>query len=268
MTQGVNRKMSRTDLSFWQAAWKQFSFHPGRLTAPSTFDPFLTKYLARVNEGQTRDLLDIGCFPGRFLHFFAKNLGYRVFGIDFLPETAHVQRWLKESGVEAKVTVADFFHFTPGRGYDVVTSFGFVEHFPNWQEVLDRHIALLNPGGTLIIGMPNYRYGQYWLHFLLNPSFMEGHFIEVMDPKKWAAAAEARGLEVLYAGYHGTFGIWSRLPGQGWLHLARKILLRLLDYVARAIDCLKFDYPNRFFSSYIFIVARHPGLKWSAQTLG
>jgi SAM-dependent methyltransferase len=253
--------MSENDLEVWQEFWRKFAFSKEDFTTQIGFAPFLTKYLNRVNDKKKLDLLDIGCFPGSFLYFFSKNLGYRVFGVDFLPQTANIPKWLMECGVEAYVTVADFFNFNPGRGYDVVTSFGFVEHFPNWEEVFDRHLALLNPGGLLVIGMPNYRYGHYCLRRLLNPSFLDNHYLEVMDPRKWEGAAKVRELEVLYAGYHGTFGTWGNLAGRGLVLIVRKIILRVCNYVQRTIDFLKIDYPNRFFSPYIFIVCRQSGSK-------
>lgn len=204
------------------------------------------------------DFLEIVCFPGRFLYYFAKEFGYRVFGLDFVPEAAFIPEWLAELGVEAQVTVANFFDFQPKRRFDVVASFGFVEHFPNWEEVLEGHLALLNPGGTLIIEFPNFRYGQYWLRRCFNPANLSGHCLEVMDPALWSCALEERGLELIYCGYYQTFDYWGGLTGRGWKRWCRRVLIQPVKYVKNLINYFQIDYPNRYFSPFAFIIARKP----------
>ena len=250
--------MAETDRSFWQEAWGPGNSAKKYLGLPTGFEPILHRYLQRAQTGKPVDLLEIGCFPGRFLYFFAKEFGFRVQGVDFVPQAALIPAWLEDLQVEARVAVEDFFQFAPGRGYDVVASFGFVEHFANWEEVLARHLALLNPGGTLIIEMPNFRYGQYWLRRILNPALMDGHVLEVMDPGLWAQALETQGLEILYSGYNQTFRFWGGLAGRGLVRLLRKIVMEPVRFAQRLVRFLNIDYPNRYFSPYIFIIARRP----------
>jgi 2-polyprenyl-3-methyl-5-hydroxy-6-metoxy-1,4-benzoquinol methylase len=37
-----------------------------------------------------------------------------------------------------------------------VISFGFIEHFDNPENVIQKHLDLLKPGGILIVGVPNF----------------------------------------------------------------------------------------------------------------
>jgi SAM-dependent methyltransferase len=250
--------MVEPDLSFWQEAWGPFDAAEKYLRLPAGFELIFHQYLKPAEIGNPIDFLEIGCFPGRFLFYFATEFGYRVSGVDFVPQAAAIPGWLAEKQVEARVAVEDFFQFSPSRGYDVVGSFGFVEHFPQWEEVLNRHLALLNPGGTLIVEMPNFRYGQYWLRRILNPTLLDGHFLEVMDPGQWARALESRGLEVLYCGYYQTFRFWGGLAGRGLVRLFRKIIMEPVRFAQRMINIFHINYPNRYFSPYIFIIARQP----------
>lgn len=251
--------MSETDRAFWQEAWEISGSAQRYLTMPTGFEPMFARYFSRADKARPVDFLEIGCFPGRFLYHFAKEFDFRVHGLDFVPQAADIPGWLAALGVEARVTVADFFLFKPERGYDVVASFGFVEHFADWPEVLDRHLALLNPGGTLLLEFPNFRYGQYFLRRWLNPAVLNGHFLETMDPGKWGQALKARGLNILYCGYYQTFRFWGGLAGQGWARLLRKCLMEPVRFAQKVISKLHIDYPNRYFSPYIFIVARRPG---------
>jgi len=251
-------KSSTLDKSDWEKLWHAPHSARRYLTLPHGFEPILEKYLPRPADGRILDFLEIGCFPGRFLYYFAKEFGYRVSGLDFVAETEEITGWLSELGVNAQVVVADFFHFQPERTYDVVASFGFVEHFPNWEEVLERHLALLNPGGTLVIEFPNFRYGQYWLRRFLQPDILEGHCLEVMDPGMWARAMKTRGLEIIYRGYYQTFLLWGGLSGKGAAKVMKKVAMEPLRFLQRIIKKFHIDYPNRYFSPYCYIIARRP----------
>ncbi|MEW6659496.1 MAG: methyltransferase domain-containing protein [Thermodesulfobacteriota bacterium] len=251
-------KPSPLDQTDWEKLWEDPRSPRRYLTLPHGFEPILEKYLPRSPAGRALEFLEIGCYPGRFLYYFAKEFGYRVAGVDFVAETAEITAWLAELGVEAQVVAGDFFHFQPQRTYDVVASFGFVEHFPNWEDVLDRHLALLGPGGTLVIEFPNFRYGQYWLRRFLQPEVLEGHCLEVMDPGMWARALEDRGLEIIYRGYYQTFRLWGSLSGRGVARVMRKVAMEPLRFVQRIIKKFHLDYPNRYFSPYCCIIARRP----------
>lgn len=51
------------------------------------------------------------------------------------------------------------------RASDVVSSFGFIEHFTNWREVLAKHAEPVADDGHLIIEAPNFTGAfQRWLH--------------------------------------------------------------------------------------------------------
>jgi SAM-dependent methyltransferase len=246
-----------TGPDFWEQKWVTVGAAEASLGVFG-FERMLEAYLPRPQKGSPIDFLEIGCFPGRFLYYFAKEFGYRVFGIDFISRTKDINTYLKELGVGAQVEEVDFFKFSPKRGFDVVASFGFVEHFPNWQEVLDRHIRLLNPGGTLVIEFPNFRYCQYILLRIFNPSLLQGHYLELMEPSKWARALKERGLEVLYAGYHQTFDFRCAIKGRGFSTVVRKALLEFVRLMRRGINRLQIDYPSRIFSPYTFVIARLP----------
>jgi SAM-dependent methyltransferase len=252
--------MRLTNPSFWQTFWKETDA-PRHLLAPEACElhPLLSRYLPMGSADRPPELLEIGCYPGRFLYYFSKEFGYRVSGVDFLPETIELPARLAESGVKAEVFVSDFFSFRPSKRYDIVFSYGFVEHFLNWREVLQRHLDLLKPGGTLIIEMPSYRYGQYWLRWLIDPNFAAGHYLEVMDPEIWREALKETGLEVLYCGYLLTFGIWidtSSRAVKGRNKLARAIFL-CAAATHKIIARLKINFPNRYFSPYIAIIAKN-----------
>jgi SAM-dependent methyltransferase len=254
--------MKVTDESFWRSYWGGNLLMQQLIMTKDNCElhPIFSRYLPQSTKSHQIDFVEIGCYPGRILFYFAKEFSYRVSGIDFLTEAATIPGILSKIGVEAQVEVANLFTLRNKKQYDVVLSAGFVEHFSNWQEVLQRHLDLLKAGGTLVITMPNFRYGQYWLRWLIDPNFADGHCLEVMDPQIWRNALKGKGLEVLYCGYFLPFGIWMDASsrnvksrdkfGRGvflWANSANKLISRL-----------NLDLPNKYFSPHIVIIAKSP----------
>lgn len=96
-------------------------------------------------------LLDIGCGTGLFLNT-AKNFGYDVSGID-VSQTA-----LKFARESFKLNVSDQKVedlISQNKKYDFVTMWHVLEHFANPKEELKKIKQLLNPGGVLLIEVPN-----------------------------------------------------------------------------------------------------------------
>ncbi len=253
-------RSTNLDPVFWRKVWDQSSLGKAPFTLSFFCEPLLERYLPKDSPGNHLSFLEIGCYPGRMLYYFAKKFGYRVSGLDFLPEAAAIPEKLAPLGVECRVMVGDFLAVNPVQGYDVVCSIGFVEHFPQWEEVVDRHLALLNPGGTLIITLPNFRYGQYLLRRFLTPAKLAYHYLDMMDPHLWRQALEKRGLILLYCDYYKTLGIWGRKMVAGWgpTRWLRLFLMGLVRGVAECINLAKINYPNRYFSPFIVVIARKP----------
>jgi SAM-dependent methyltransferase len=97
-----------------------------------------------------KNILDIGCGTGEFLHY-CKKKGFSVTGIE--PN----QKARKYSLETLSVNVLD----TPGlrsfpeRSFDVITMWHVIEHVHDLRERMDRVKRLLKPEGVLIIAIPN-----------------------------------------------------------------------------------------------------------------
>lgn len=182
-----------TDETYWENQWRAGA-------EAGDVDPSWDALLAaHLNPSPSKEILEVGCFPGRFLVYFAKRFGYRPSGIDFLADTEAIRRHLTEAGVApGDIVKADFFAFAPERRWDVVSSFGFVEHFDDLDGVVARHAALAKPGGHIVLGVPN-------LHTvaaqLLMRDVMSAHNLGTMDPKRIAQACERASCRVLECRY-------------------------------------------------------------------
>ena len=103
-------------------------------------------------------LLEIGCGSSVWLPYFHREFGYEVFGIDYTRtgvEQARVN--LSRAGCEGSLVQADFFDMEHGlrNQFDLVVSFGVIEHFDDPGAVIRHFGACLRPNGILITYIPN-----------------------------------------------------------------------------------------------------------------
>ncbi|MGL5889715.1 MAG: hypothetical protein ACRC3B_07515, partial [Bacteroidia bacterium] len=122
----------------------------------------------------------------------------------------------------------------------------------NWEEVLQKHIEMVAPGGMLVIETPNFRgFLQNILHRFLDHENYKRHYIPAMNPARWAQLAESAGFEVIYSGYFGRFDFWSDSGEPGFFGKAGRKLL------AWSIPFLKKRKPgSASLSPYCGIIAR------------
>jgi 2-polyprenyl-3-methyl-5-hydroxy-6-metoxy-1,4-benzoquinol methylase len=127
--------------------------------------------------------LEIGCAPGRLLAWVAVKLQADVSGLDYSPTGCKAAReTLLRLGVAADLRCEDVFENSFNRGsFDVVASFGLIEHFDDPMPVVQRHIELLRSGGVALVVVPNYRglYGRLQGRF--DPKNLEIHNLDIME---------------------------------------------------------------------------------------
>src|SRR6516225_9638771 len=99
------------------------------------------------------ECFEIGCYPGNFLIWLGQRFGYTVSGIDATPFVRHqMPERLRRHGVRiGELRHGDFLDFDAGRVFDVVCSFGFIEHFRETEDLIERHVRLVKPGGVLVM---------------------------------------------------------------------------------------------------------------------
>ena len=211
---------------------------------------WLQDHLEHVRRGTC---LELGCFPGRFLAIFGE-LGFEVNGIDLTPRVAHdLPEWLKAQGWRVgKVLQGDVWTFPFSETYDVVCSFGLIEHFTEWQELLRRHAALVSPGGLLLVSTPNFTGSlQLLLRRWLDPVNLGKHNLDAMETNRWAAVIEPLGFDILTHGPFGRFDFWVAPQKRSVL---QRVVLRLMMRSKGAFGALLPSHTA--FSPYLGLAAR------------
>src|ERR1700730_3165409 len=126
-----------TDTAFWENYWGRFSL-PDAIDENRSFDRGLASGLRKLLGDSKGEVLEIGCAPGRWLAFLSREFNLGVSGIEYTTDgAAATRRNLELLGVKnADIREADFLTATPSPKYDVVVSFGFVEHFTDVEAVI------------------------------------------------------------------------------------------------------------------------------------
>lgn len=237
------------DQGYWDALYqaRPLGYNRERVLFKDVFDAFL-------KPGGT--CFEVGCYPGRFLMYLGTKFGYEVSGIDLTPPVLTLlPEHLRAHGVKVgRLIHGDFFDYEPDRRYDVVCSFGFLEHFKDTREVIRRHVQLVRPGGTLILSSPNFRKLQHVLHRLLDAEGLARHETAAMNLKLWQRILWTEGMDVIYQGYYGTADFWNSTAQPGRLNrVATRLVKRCFKRVSRQVN-----WPNCWLSPYMVSVSRYP----------
>jgi len=234
--------MRLTDKKYWDSSYNaSLSFYD---FADHNVSHFLNKHLA---EGKGKESLEIGSFPGSFIPTIARK-GFRVNGIDFNERNCtDLPEWLRSLQINVgEFYSSDFFEFVknPPKRYDMVCSFGFIEHFKNYEEVLLHHMSLVKPGGQLIVTAPNFRgLMQLIPHYIVDRPNLAKHFVPSMNPRKWKKILETNGFEVQYAGFFGGYGFWidQKAPKSTFAYLAQRAVERSISQMKKLFSFLKVE---------------------------
>lgn len=102
-----------------------------------------------------QNLLDIGAGTGDFM-LTAKNRHWDTIGVE--PNTE-----AKNKAQQKGLTVVDSLELLPDTAYPIITLWHVLEHLPDLETQLSKIVNLLDPNGTLIIAVPNFK--SYDAHY-------------------------------------------------------------------------------------------------------
>ncbi|GAB4112284.1 MAG: hypothetical protein OHK0050_13320 [Roseiflexaceae bacterium] len=258
-----------TDESYWSAMWGQ----PHRLYERTwTFDPAVQEQLrvirrlieqVRRSERPVR-ILEVGCGQSLWLPALAIP-GVEVYGIDYsVLGCKQAVDLLTRAGKHGHIWCEDFFasaeHTT--EWFDLIISFGFIEHFDDTAVPLRAMYQMLVPGGLIFATVPNLKgiYGP--LQQRLDIEVYRTHTL--LDDQSIAVHAQRAQLTVQHAGYIGGamhLGLLNFKVVRGRWHA---LLMKVLAMGARSFDLgvmtiitqLGLSRPNRIGSPYVYLVAQ------------
>ena len=256
----MNRLTTKED---WESRWNPEIILDIRFSPDRPFFREIHRTLQEYLPSATLNtFLEIGAYPGRFLWYFHHYFNLDPWGVEYVESLAEgLEKNLSGIDVPGKVICEDLFNLAPRQfgttlGWDVVASFGFIEHFIDTREVIRKHFELTREGGLVIVTIPN--------HAGLN-----GRIMRLVDQDKWeehnlnsledllVSFREVKDCEILEAKYVTRIGFWNACiyrkmkDNLGFLYPIFRAPLWLIEVIGQYL------MPNnKFTSPGILIIAR------------
>jgi len=246
-----------TDEKTWDTIWKEHPLPQTLKTSPSPQHPYYVDVLDKffhqyLPKNENFEFLELGCAPGRWLHYFNKEFGYKVSGLDNSPIGFKMTKEnLKMLGVKANLYFGDVLNYKIEKKFDVIFSEGLVEHFDPPAEILKKHLEMVNQGGYIIIGIPNFKHSLYYfLQKIINKNFLEKHLL--LDKKDLAGFFNDQ--KPIVCQNLGVFNLY--LLNLDHKPLVCKVIHYLEILIEKILRFIKIEKESAFFSPYIFIIIK------------
>ena len=242
--------MNYTDKKFWDSYFDRHTHKPS-VIRDSYFSDIFEKYLS---PDENKSVLEIGCADSNFLCYLAKKFQYQAHGIDYSDAITKTAELFKFNNLPEPVLYKeDLFSFHTSHLYDIVCSFGFIEHFDDINKVVAQHANLIAPNGKLIITLPHFAHGQYFLHWLIDRDNLKRHNTKIMNLNSIKKAIQNNGLIIEHLSYYKTFGFWTeRTNMTRWDKCINWSILKFGKVITKIFG---YDRPNFLFSPHIVYIA-------------
>lgn len=153
-------------------------------------------------------ILEVGGGSGQYLAYMWRTFHFRIHALDYSDAACKVTREnFRLLGLEGTVYQRDLLSdsLSDLPLFDIVYSLGVIEHFQDLERVIGKHLELLRPGGTLVVGAPNFLGVNRWVLNRLDPRRLAQHNLSAMDIENWRHFEQRFNLNVVFQGYVGGF---------------------------------------------------------------
>lgn len=242
-----------TTQTYWESYYsKSLVNKSGIESVVSEYEEYWDFLIEINNEEPPKTILEIGGYPGRYLAFLAKKYNLVPTSIDFNSDRSKIDDVMQTFEIKDYTIIhADIFTHQPTEKYDLVLSNGFIEHFDNFDVVLDKHCQYLKEGGTMLIMIPNMRYYIKYYKWLVDKKNLKIHNLKTMDFNVFKNFATRNELTLQKLTYFGGFP-YTYHDG---VNFFQKIIYKIHRYIFKFYGnkILKKN-PSKYFSSTIIAV--------------
>lgn len=244
-----------TDRKYWEA------YYNNSITSRDEIIRICSKYdeifeiLIKSCYNPPAKIIEIGAYPGRFLAYLSYKYSLKATALDFNSDRSKIIESFSSMGaVLEEIIQDDFLQYDPVRKYDIVLSNGFIEHFTNFNEVLDRHVKYLNPGGAMLIMIPNKKYLRKWYGLLVDYKNLKAHNLKCMSLDVFRDFAHRNNMIIKYLGYKGGFAYRVHQD----LNIFQKIIYKIARAAAIILNPFFEAHPHPFYSGSIVGIFQKP----------
>ena len=246
----------------WENYYKKEKINP-KVGFFSSYDIFLcdsifAKYLPfnKKNRKEVK-ICEIGSGDGKLLKKIADNFNYEPFGIEYALGPI---KQAEERGI--KIISGDVFDRTILEKYkeyfDVVYSYGFIEHIITPEKAVDVHLQILKKGGIFFIQIPRLKGFNYLKFKIFRPDLLPLHNLGIMEKEKLQALCNRPAVEKLFCKNYGTFKLRIPMAKKNIRWYILKFICSL-EYILNPFCRLVFKdkgFETRLFSPCIMFIGK------------
>lgn len=244
------RYSNYTDKQYWDSYWEKET----RKEIDCYFSDLLDEY---INWDTTTSYMEIGGAPGSIIAFMYKVHNMKVSTIDFTEKNRMIE-YLKQQGItDYDIYQEDFLTYdirSHKRKYDIVASWGFVEHFDKKvsAELIAKKKEMVAEQGYLLIELPNIRRIMWLIYFIFNRKMIKIHNLKTMDLEWLKKTVQKNGeFEILYSSYYFA------MNSQNDFFIKHRILDSLCSAIVDYFKKCKFkNNVKKWFFPYIVVIAK------------
>lgn len=211
----------------------------------SYYDKFWDKLISEPSVGKT--IIEIGGFPGRYLAYISSKFGLEPTCLDYNSDVSQIEATFKIMEVDNyHVLQEDFTSYKPQKQYDYVISNGFIEHFDDFNKILDLHLQYLKPNGRMLIMIPNMKGYIRFYKYVVDYNNLKMHNLKSMNFEVFKRFAKRNQLKIETLTYFGDFPHTVHQKSN-WF---QKLIIKCHRFIFknRANHFVK-KYPSPYFSS-------------------
>ena len=161
-------------------------------------------------------VLEVGCAPCKFLLWCAIAKQAHVCGVEYAQSSHKATAQLfSDAGAPADIRREDFMQTTfEPQSFDLVYSFGVIEHFDDPRPMVRKHFEMLKPGGIAIITVPHFGAAYGWLARHMDREAYDIHNITIIsEPGMLALAPDGSSARAYVYGRLSPWPLpWGKVP--------------------------------------------------------
>lgn len=219
-------------------------------------DSILDKYLPKKIKRKL-NFCEIGCGDGKLTKKICTKFNYNPYGIEYSKNACKIAQ---KMGI--KIIQDDVFSKKVKQNYknffDVVFSYGFIEHILPVEKAIQVHLDLLKKNGILVIQIPRFKGFNYLKLKLFRPDLIPLHNMEIMEPEIIHSIMKKFKCKELICKKYGTFKTRLFFKERGFKFYLLK-LINLLEFIINPLFRIIFrdkGFETNFFSPSIIFIAK------------
>ncbi len=241
-----------TDRAFWKSFWESRLGLIFKIPASYVFGDILSGLIASKN---IKTAIELGGFPGYYAIYLKKYQELETTLFDYFIHPELINELLAVNGLQSgdiAIIEADLFEYQTPKVYDLVLSFGLIEHFVDTKAIIASHLQFLKPGGVLFITLPNFKSVNGWVQKNFDKENYHKHNISSMDLLLLKKCCTDLGLTEVETYYHGKFTVW--LENKGHQNAFTKLIVKLIWLAGKVITKVV-PFESKALSPYIVVKA-------------